>query len=322
MHNINRIKLIPVIIICVFLTGCVEIQANKPTLTPLPSATSTSLLAPTSSPSLTPTSTPTLTPISTPDVKIELMKQVTLFLNSEEPYRENEDLYWRVFRPYRTKKTPKLGIIDATVDHGTVNFQGVFLGFAETTDGIVLLLGVQDKDGERFVTPLKLYDQNMELFKETGRGFQYLVRTKDFSNFLGEPLFTNSKDVAKLFLSTRIGQVFGIQLSLLPEPPLSEEHKEAMLALGWSNPDLSVQQMNDFRNNFLELNKDLSASLWIPSTDYWDPRFGGLTIAQSLQKMGKASGAEIKITSAEDIDHVLQIEWLPGGPDYIAGSSR
>lgn len=321
MHHKDRITSILVIMICLLVTGCGDNQINRPISTLLPTPTSTSLPTLTSAPSSTPTLKPTLTPLPTPDVKIELMKQVTLFLNSEEPYRENEDLYWIVFRPHDTRKNPKLGIIDALVENGVVNLQGIFLGFIESTNGIVLLLGVQDKNGERFVTPLKLYDQIFDMWKETSEGFPFLVRTKDYSNFLGEPIIIKSKEEAKYYLSTKTGQIFGIQLALLPAPALTEENNAAMLKLGYSNPELFVKQFEGFRSSFFELNKDLAASLWIPSSDYWDARYGGFSIAQNLNMMGKASGTAIEITSADDIDQVLQIEWLPS-PDHIAGSSR
>ncbi len=246
---------------------------------------------------------------------------MNLFLNSEEPYRDNKDLYWKIFFPYRTQKTPKLGLIDAMAEYGNANMQGVFLGYVETTDGIVLFVGFQDKDGERFVTPLKLYDQKFEIFNDISSGFLYLVRNDDYSNFIGEPISINTKNEVTKFLTTKIGQVLGFQLALLPSPPLDEETKQAMLEIGWTDPELANNQINAFQENYVEVNKDLCASLWEPSSEDWNILYGGLTISQNLQKMGEASGTAIRITTAEDIDRVLQIKWLPC-PDFLLGHSR
>jgi hypothetical protein len=255
------------------------------------------------------TEAPTSNPDPIPDNKKEILNQVLLFLNSEEPYRQKEDIYWLIFRPEHNQYEPELGILSANIDYGNVHIQGAFLGWAEASDGIVLFIGVQDEETNRFVTPLKLYDENYEIFSDVGSGFTYLIRDNKDEYTIEDPIVINTKNDVENFLTTKIGKVLGFQLAIVPLPPLNEADNKDMLSIGWKNPELAIKQINSQYLNYLELNKNLSNSLWVPSTTDWKNR---------IEKLGTLETAT-KIESPEDIDLAIQTKWLPS-PDYMKGT--
>jgi hypothetical protein len=258
------------------------------------------------SPVITAQPSPTLLP--TVDPINEITNQINLFLDSEKPYRQNEDFYWSIFRPQDNQYEPKLGIMSINIEDRSLDFQGVLLGWVEASDGIVVFLGVQDEKEVRFVTPVKIYDENYEIYKDINSGFIFLIKDKYNKITIKDPVEFNSKIEVEKFLTTKIGKILGFQLAISQAPPPNEDYINDMLNVGWKNPELAITQISSQYSNYLELNKNLANSLWIPSISSWK---------NQIEKLGSTAKV-IRITSRDQIENAIKTKWLPS-PDYAEG---
>jgi hypothetical protein len=221
----------------------------------------------------------------------ELVKQIDLFLNAKGPFTK-EILDLDMFRPSDIEGEYKIGVLGMAPEMGSVWLQGMFIDHRETSDGIVLFMGMQDKNGGRFVTPIKIYNRMFQIHDEAGAGYAFGYNTigKNFNfNSTGKAVLMNEKNDVVDYLNDRVGKFLAFQTSVSDPPPLSAEMKKWMLDNGYKDPELADRQLSDLIKSVTSSNKDLVLNLWHSLPE----NLGDVNIDSNIKKLGEASTSPI-----------------------------
>lgn len=242
------------------------------------------------------------------DKVVDLMKQVDLFLQAKTPYTIG-DVERNMFTPKGAEGQFELGIIGASKENGFVFIQGVFIGCVDFSNGIIMLMGFQDQLGNRFVSPIKIYDERFKISNENG-GFAYFYQTIDkqfnFAN-AGTIIKLNDKDKVINLLNEKVGMTLVFQVNVLDEPPLTDSMRQLMSDNGFRHPDEFWKQSMDLFSNVKRLNRNLVVNVWYPSSS----NLGDVTISDTIIFFGVPSSDPVRIVTLEDLEKSLITDWHP-----------
>lgn len=241
---------------------------------------------------------------------VEIMKQIDLFLKEESPYTESH-VDSKMFKYDGWKGEVELGILNASEDmFGLAQIQGILIGNIETDDGIIMFLGVQDKKGDRFVTPIKIYDivYSIPTTENNVVGFIFVRSTKDLIAETNNVKPIDNKEETEGLLNDKQGQVLAFSQYLKESLPITDEMKNQMLQQGYINPELMVKQLSELRDNTLNENKNLILNLWCQSLE----NFGPTGTVGAIDSYGAPKSDPIKIFSTQDILEIIESDsWMP-----------
>ena len=237
------LRLVALLLSMIMMALCVSCEHNtnvvlstvvEPTFTPV---TITPTMTPTAVPSSTPTSTPVLTATEAAFSKeriAELDQQIQDFLNYQGEYsKENiqEFLLPEIHYPNTIIRHYNLGLVYFNESH--VETQTWLFDYLEKDGDLVLIVGFDGKDGQRFVTclniPISVINKSTVMSE---RGID-LIKLDSWCDSTGEHVFksTSDIDVIKHYLITNKPLLIGSRLITSDETISKEVGGDALAAV-------------------------------------------------------------------------------------------
>lgn len=246
------------------LAGCngnVSVQAADASTQPAQTETAT----PTPSPTATPSPTPDQSAIAAASEKAameELDKQIKAFLNKESPYgeddiqmigRQNQD--GDEYGDCMKIKLGLVGLIDGNDSEGNSFIvpcvEGLLFDYVEIDNNIYMIIGFDDQDGNRFVTPIEI---PMEFYNNEPRGgYPIVVLGSGWLNGSQEVKTTDPKDI-KNYLNQNKGDtialdidIFGVTKNALNETGINGDYfKDAYRRIIFNQKLIEMLSSNGF----------------------------------------------------------------------------
>jgi len=212
MKNMARLLILPftifIVIAILFSIACAP--SAEVALVSAPEPTETAALAPTATSTPTASPVPTLSPIFSEARTAELNQQFQDFLNKEVEFTQ-EKIASMMMITQSVLANDKVGL--GIADQQPL-LQGYFFDYFEKDNRLVLLMGFDGKDGNRFITPLEI---TLYIYEAVEPAVFQVTRAED--NYVGSCFDEGDIDYGKRaklipLLDTLKGNTFCILLRM------------------------------------------------------------------------------------------------------------